>query len=66
MKHFALLSDFMGEHRAALPMRGLLLRYTKGLPHSSRFREKITKIKDFKSMISVLDGYFTTLEDLEA
>jgi tRNA-dihydrouridine synthase B len=66
MKHFALLSDFVGEHRAALPMRGLLLRYTKGLPHSSRFREKITKIKDLESMISVLDGYFTTLEDLEA
>jgi nifR3 family TIM-barrel protein len=61
MNHFSLLSDFMGEHKAAFPMRGILLRYTKGLAHSSRFREKITKIKDSKSLISVLDEYFAFL-----
>jgi nifR3 family TIM-barrel protein len=65
MDHFSLLSDYMGEQKAALPMRGILLRYTKGLPHSSRFREKITKIKDLESLISVLDEYFTVLSALE-
>jgi tRNA-dihydrouridine synthase B len=65
MKHFSLLSESMGEHKAVFPMRGLLLRYTKGLPHSSRFRERITKIKDLESIVSILDDYFTLLEDKE-
>jgi nifR3 family TIM-barrel protein len=62
MEHFGLLSDSMNEHRAALCMRGLLLRYTKGLPMSSRFREKFTGIKDLKSLVSTMDTYFTMLE----
>jgi tRNA-dihydrouridine synthase B len=66
MDHFSLLSDFIGEHKAAYHMRGILLRYTKGLPHSSRFREKLTKIKDSASLISVLDEYFAFLGDLES
>jgi tRNA-dihydrouridine synthase B len=65
MNHFSLLSDFIGEYKAAFPMRGILLRYTKGLAHSSRFREKITKIKDSESLISLLDEYFTFLGRLE-
>jgi nifR3 family TIM-barrel protein len=65
MNHFSLLSDFIGENRAALAMRGILLRYTKGQPHSSRFREKIIKIKDFESMTSILDNYFTFLKEFE-
>ncbi|MBN1830912.1 MAG: tRNA dihydrouridine synthase DusB [Deltaproteobacteria bacterium] len=66
MSHFSLLSDFMGEHKAALSMRGILLRYTKGLAHSSRFREEITKIKDSESLISILDEYFAFLARLES
>lgn len=62
MEHFGLLSDLMGEYRAALCMRGLLLRYTKGLHGSSRFRERITRIKDTASLISTLDEYFIKLE----
>jgi nifR3 family TIM-barrel protein len=62
MEHFGLLSDSMNEHRAALCMRGLLLRYTKGLPMSSRFRDKFTGIKDLKSLVSTMDTYFTMLE----
>jgi hypothetical protein len=53
----------MGEHRAALAMRGLLLRYTKGLSHSSRFRGTITQIKDLESMVSAMDKYFSTLNE---
>ena len=65
MEHFQALSDLMGEHRAARTMRGLLLRYTKGLPHSSRFRGNINKIKDLDSLISTMDGYFSILEGKE-
>ena len=62
-EHFRLLSVSIGEYRAAKTMRGLLLWYTKGLPHSSRFRGLITCIKDWNTLISALDQYFSTLED---
>lgn len=62
MEHYRLLTDSMGEGRAALYMRGLLLRYTKGLSNSSRFRGKITRIKDLKSLVSTLDDYLLQLE----
>ena len=62
MEHFGLLSGSMNEHKAAVYMRGLLLRYTKGLPKSSRYREKFTQIKDLKSLVSTMDTYFTMLE----
>jgi tRNA-dihydrouridine synthase B len=61
--HFRLLSDFEGENRAAFIMRGLLLRYTKGLPHCSRFRESVTHINDYETLISALDRYFFILEE---
>lgn len=63
MEHFHLLCGAMGEHRAARSMRGLLLWYTKGLPHSSRFRGRINQIKDLDSLVRNLDHYFSTLED---
>ena len=61
MEHYHLLSHSMGGKRAALAMRGLLLWYTKGLPHSSRFRGSITQIKDLESLVSTMDSYFSTL-----
>lgn len=63
MEHFRLLSLSIGEQRAAKTMRRLLLWYTKGLTYSNRFREKITRIKNFDTLISALDKYFTTLKD---
>lgn len=62
MEHYNHLTNVLGNRRAMLCMRGLLLRYTKGLPGSSKFREAFTKIKDFKTLISAMDGYFQTLE----
>lgn len=58
--HFELLSRIIGENRASKLMRGLLLGYTKGLPHSSRFRGSFTGIKDFQTMVDALDRYFDT------
>jgi nifR3 family TIM-barrel protein len=65
MEHYHLLSRSMGGQRAALAMRGILLWYTKGLPHSSRFRGSITQIKDLESLVSTMDNYFLTLKGEE-
>ena len=62
MEHYRLLSDSTNEYRAAHCIRGILLRYTRGLPNSSRFRDKFTRIKDFKSLVDIVDRYFTVLE----
>ena len=62
MEHCHLLCQFEGEHKAALLMRGLLRWYTKGLPHSGRFRESINQIKDLQSLVSTMDNYFLFLK----
>lgn len=63
VRHFQLLSKFTGQERAARMMRGLLFWYTKGLPHSGRFRGSIGRIKDIKSLHQAMDTYFAALED---
>jgi tRNA-dihydrouridine synthase B len=63
MEHFHYLSIEIGENRAAKLMRGLLLSYTKGLPHSRHFRSSFTSINDIDTLISALDEYFSALED---
>jgi len=62
LEHFHLLSAIVGELRAALSMRKLLQCYTKGLPLSSHFRGRITRIKDLESLISTMVEYFEALE----
>lgn len=61
LAHFTHLSQIIGEERASKLMRGQLLWYTKGLPHSSRFRGAFTGIKDVHTMMAALDQYFETL-----
>ena len=63
MEHFTALSQRMGEYRAARAMRGPLFWYTKGLPHSSRFREGHNRIRDLESLFTQVDRYFATLKD---
>jgi len=62
LEHFRYLSMEIGENRAAKNMRGLLLSYTKGLPHSKHFRSAFTSINDIDTLVSALDEYFSTLE----
>ena len=61
MAHFMALTETMGEKGAALAMRGLLLWYSKGLPHSSRFREHISKIEDLDSLMGIMNEYFSSI-----
>ena len=62
LEHYRLLARTVGEERAPYMMRGLLLAYTKGLPYSSRFRDRITRIRDFDTLNRLMDDYFATLE----
>ena len=61
LEHFGHLSREMGELRAARMMRGLLLWYTKGLPHSARFRGALTSVRDLDTMISAVDRFFSAI-----
>jgi nifR3 family TIM-barrel protein len=63
MEHFQRLTAAMGERKAALAIRGLLLRYSKGLPNSSRFRGNMTKIQDVASLVATMDAYFSSLKN---
>lgn len=65
MAHFQALSQSMGERRAILCMRGILLRYTKGLPHSSRFRGSITKMNHYDDLVATMDQYFGRIKETE-
>lgn len=62
-EHYRLLSASEGEIHAAKRFRGLLLWYTKGLSHSSRFRGQMASIKDLNSLFTALDNYFRFLEN---
>ncbi|MBW1785614.1 MAG: tRNA dihydrouridine synthase DusB [Deltaproteobacteria bacterium] len=62
LDHYRHLCERVGERRAAYKMRGILLWYTKGLPHSARFRGTVSSIKDFDTMIAAMDSYFDLLE----
>jgi nifR3 family TIM-barrel protein len=66
MEHFRHLSRLKGERAAARIMRGLLIRYSKGLPHSSGFRGDITGIKDFDSLVSTMESFFNNLGEMES
>jgi tRNA-dihydrouridine synthase B len=66
MDQYNSLTTCIGDKRAMLCMRGLMLKYTKGLQGSSKFREAFTQIKDFNSLVSVMDDYFRVLEEKTA
>jgi tRNA-dihydrouridine synthase B len=66
MDQYQCLTSCIGDKRAMLCMRGLMLKYTKGLPGSSKFREAFTQIKDFNSLVLVMDNYFRVLEEKTA
>jgi tRNA-dihydrouridine synthase len=61
VEHYQLLCDLLGERKAALSMRGILLWYTRGLPHSGGFRARIGTMRDKESLFSVMDHYFSEL-----
>jgi nifR3 family TIM-barrel protein len=62
LEHYRLLVETMGGRRAPFLIRGLLLAYTKGLPHSKWFRGRISRISDGETLLELLDEYFKSME----
>lgn len=62
LEHFTQLCQYLGQTKAARMMRGLLLWYTKGLPHCGRFRGAMNRIGSVETLVSVMDDYFDALE----
>lgn len=54
--------NHFGETRAVPIMRSRLGWFTKGLPHSSRFRAAITRLKTRQDMIDAVQAYFDLLD----
>ena len=54
--------EHFGEGRAVLMMRSRVGWFTKGLPHSSRFRTTITSLKTKQDMMDAVRTYFDRLQ----
>jgi len=62
LRYIELAVDHFGETRAMFMMRSQLAWFTKGLPHSSRFRAAIVRLKTKQNMIEVVQAYFNNLQ----
>ena len=66
MKRFLNASvDHLGEKTACFMMRSRLGWFSKGLPHSARFRESIKQISTRNQAIDLIAAYRTLIEDRE-
>lgn len=63
LEHFSLIKDLIGEEKAIKYIKGVFIWYSKGLPYSSYFRERIAKINNENELMSLLDKYFSILEE---
>jgi len=63
LEHHRLLENHYGPKATSRLMRGLMLWYTKRLPHSSRFRGAFTGIQDLPDLVRGLDAYFKFLQE---
>ena len=55
--------DHFGESRAIPMMRSRVGWFTKGLPHSSRLREAVTRLGTREAFMDVIETYFDGLLD---
>lgn len=62
LDHFRLLTHSVEEAHAARVMRGLLLRYTRGMPRAGAFRSRMTAIRDLASLVETMDAFFADSE----
>ena len=61
--HYELLKDVYGDRNAVRKIRGHIMHYTKGLPHSSEFRGSITRLAEEEPLFSALVEYFGRLTE---
>lgn len=63
-QHWSMEAEWCGGRAAARNFRKHLLWYTKGLEGSSRFRNLVSALPDWESMLAELDKYFQSLVDI--
>lgn len=63
LRHLSLVKELLGVERALKYIRGVFIWYSKGLPFSSYFRERVTRIEDEKELLLLLDHYFMMLKE---
>ena len=63
LKHFSLIKELIGEKRAIKYIRGVFIWYSKGLPMSRYFRERVSRVEDEEELISLLESYFSMLRE---
>jgi tRNA-dihydrouridine synthase len=56
-KYVKTSADYFGELHACRMMRSRLGWFVKGLPHSTRFRSAITKIRTCEQAEGIIDDY---------
>jgi tRNA-dihydrouridine synthase B len=61
--HFSLLLNYEEEIKALKDIKRHIFWYTKGLPYSTAFREKISKIKEVDLLFEEIRSYFTNLNN---
>ncbi len=66
LRHWKLEESFYGDRIAERRFRKHLLWYTKGLPGSGRFRERVGRMKNREDMQAELKRYFASLQALPA
>jgi tRNA-dihydrouridine synthase B len=62
LRYIAYAIEHFGESRAVPMLRSRLGWFTKGLPHSSRFRAAVVHLKTRQSMVEVVQAYFHDLQ----
>jgi tRNA-dihydrouridine synthase len=53
--------DQFGENRAVPMMRSRVAWFTKGLPHSSRLRERLSRLQTKEEVLEVVQAFFEPL-----
>jgi tRNA-dihydrouridine synthase len=61
-EHCMLLKRYMDSRRVGFFMRGVLLRYTKGLTASTAFRNSISCLKTPEELMEAADRYLSSME----
>jgi tRNA-dihydrouridine synthase B len=61
-RHYELLTEYLGEKRAARLMRGLLLLYTKGLPNQRILKDSLSEIDGRPRLITAIRAYFGRIQ----
>ncbi len=61
--HYLILKNYYGEKRSIKEIIKHIQWYTKGLPYSSFFRSKITKVRDDGELFEILTSYFGKIKE---